>query len=222
MSQFSKFCLGCGQPITLNTLYRILKKNGDEKKAVLGLDIGCSLLAWDMLPINTFQTHHGRVTSTMTGFKRAKKDLLSFAFTGDGGAYAIGLQPLLWAAKRNEPISVIVSNNVVYAMTGGQSAPTTLEGQKTSTTPSGKNEDVFFGPELVRKLNDKAYIARVSCNDMKSLQEALEKSIEAQKAGNFSLVEVLSYCPTAWKTKGIETNQYLENNLKQAFVLGEF
>ena len=222
MSKFAKFCPGCGQPIILATLHRILKQQEKVQKAVLGLDIGCSLLAWDFLPVNTFQTHHGRVTATMVGYKRAKPDSLSFAYTGDGGAYAIGVQSLLWAAIRNEPISVIVANNVVYAMTGGQTAPTTVKGQKTSTSPLGYSEETFFGPELIRNVNKKAYIVRVACNDMKNLSEALEKSIKAQEAGNFSMIEVLSYCPTAWKTKGAETNQYLEENMKPIFKLGEF
>ena len=220
MSKDSKFCPGCGQPVILQTLYRILQEQKAEEKAVLGLDIGCSLLAWDFLPINTFQTHHGRVTSTMIGFNRARPDLLSFAYAGDGGAYAIGLQSLLWAAKRNDPITVIVANNAVYGMTGGQTAPTSMKGQKTDTSPMGVENEVFLGPELVRQVNDKAYIARTSMNNIKQLKEYLEKAVEAQKQGNFSMVEVLSYCPTNWRTWGVETNNYLEN-MKTVFKMGE-
>lgn len=220
MSKDSKFCPGCGQPVILQTLYRILQEQKSEEKAVLGLDIGCSLLAWDFLPVNTFQTHHGRVTSTMVGFNRARPDLLSFAYTGDGGAYAIGLQSLLWAAKRNDPITVIVANNAVYGMTGGQTAPTSMKGQKTDTSPMGVESEVFLGPELLRQVNDKAYIARTSMNNIKQLKEYLEKAVEAQKQGNFSIVEVLSYCPTNWKTWGVETNNYLEN-MKTVFKMGE-
>lgn len=221
MSKFSKFCPGCGQPAILQTIYRILQEQKSEEKAVLGLDIGCSLLAWDFLPINTFQTHHGRVTATMVGFKRARPDLISFAYTGDGGAYAIGLQSLLWAAKRNDPVTVIVANNAVYAMTGGQTAPTSMKGQKTDTSPVGVENETFLGPELIRSLNDKAYIARTVMNNMKDMKECLEKAIEAQRQGNFSLVEVLSYCPTNWKTWGPETNKYLEG-MKEVFKIGEF
>jgi len=220
MSKYSKFCPGCGQPIVLQTLYRILQKRGDTAKAVLGLDIGCSLLAWDLLPMNTFQTHHGRVTPTMMGYKRAKKDSVCIAYTGDGGAYAIGLQSLLWAAKRNEPITVIVANNTVYAMTGGQASPTTMKGQKTGTTPSGSNNDPMLGPELIRSLNPKAFIARVSGAEIPALEDALTKAFDAQKQGNFSLVEVLAFCPTNWKVQGKEMLQYVEN-MKTVFPVGE-
>ncbi|MFA6427708.1 MAG: thiamine pyrophosphate-dependent enzyme [Candidatus Magasanikbacteria bacterium] len=221
MSHFSKFCPGCGQPVILQTLYRILQELKLEEKAVLGLDIGCALLAWDFLAINTFQTHHGRVTPTMVGFKRANPNALTFAYTGDGGAYAIGLQSILHAALRNDPVTVIVSNNIVYGMTGGQTSPTTVKGQKTDTSPLGNEQEPFFGPELLRTINKKVYIARTAMNDIKQLKEYLTKAIEAQQQGNFSLVEVLSFCPTNWKTKGIETNKFLEERLKPVFVTGE-
>lgn len=220
MSKDAKFCIGCGHPMILQTLYKILKEKNEDKKSVLGLDIGCSLLAWDFLPINTFQTHHGRVTATMVGFKKSKLDSLSFAYTGDGGAYSIGLQSLLWAAKRNDPVTVIVVNNSVYAMTGGQTAPTTIKNQVTLTAPVGNNEEPIDGLALVRAVNKKAFVARTAVNNPKELQEYLQKAIDTQKAGNFSIVEVLSYCPTSWKTFGIETNNFLEG-LKQVFVMGE-
>jgi len=220
MAKEAKFCPGCGHPIVLRFLYMLLKEIGLEKKAVLGLDIGCSLLAWDFLPINTFQTHHGRVTATMVGYKRSKPDSISIAYTGDGGAYAIGMQSLLWSAIRNEPVTVLVINNSNYAMTGGQLAPTSFVGQKTDTTPSGNTQEPVFGPELVRQVNKKAFIARTAVNDPIKIKEYLTKAIEAQKAGNFSMVEFLSYCPTNWKTNGIETNNYLEK-MKDTFKLGE-
>jgi 2-oxoglutarate ferredoxin oxidoreductase subunit beta len=221
MAKEAKFCPGCGHPIVLRFLYSVLKEMGLEKKAVLGLDIGCSLLAWDFLPINTFQTHHGRVTPTMVGFKRSQPDSICIGYTGDGGAYAIGMQSLFWAALRNDPVTVIVVNNTVYAMTGGQLAPTTMVGQKTDSSPSGNDQPPVMGPELVRPLNSKAYIARTAVNDIVGLQSALKKAFEAQKAGNFSLIEVLSYCPTNWRTKGTETNEYLEG-MKGVFKLEEF
>ena len=222
MAKEAKFCPGCGHPIVLRFLHMVLKEKQLEKQSVLGLDIGCSLLAWDFLPINTFQTHHGRVTATMVGYKRAQPDSLSFAYTGDGGAYAIGMQSLMWAAIRNEPITVIVVNNSNYAMTGGQTAPTSYKGQITDTDPSGYDGETVFGPELVRNVNKKAYIARTAVNDPKQVKEYLEKAIEAQQAGNFSMVEFLSYCPTNWKTKGAETNKYLEEKLRSLFPVGEF
>ncbi len=223
MSDFvpAKFCSGCGYPIILMFLYKELQNLKLAGQAVLGLDIGCSLLAWNHLPINTFQTHHGRVVPTMMGFKRARPNSICIALAGDGGAYAIGIQSLLHAAKRDEPVLVLVVNNTVYAMTGGQTAPTTLYGQKTSTNPQGNIEEPLLGPELLKNvIKSGAYLARGAVNDPKNLQAYLRKAIETQQAGHFSMVEVLSFCPTNWRTKGQETINYLEN-LKQVFKTGE-
>lgn len=217
----AKFCPGCGYPIALTLLKQVLQKNSLLEKSVLGLDIGCNLLAWNFLPISTFQTHHGRVVPTMLGFKRARPDCLAIALVGDGGAYAIGLQSLIWAARRDEPILVLVINNTVYGMTGGQSAPTTLKGQITDTHPDGYTEETFFGPELLKTaIKDGAYIARTAVNEPKQLTEFLEKAIQTQQNRHFSLIEVLSFCPTNWKTSGVETIKYLDERLKPVFRLG--
>ncbi|KKS13373.1 MAG: 2-oxoglutarate synthase [Candidatus Magasanikbacteria bacterium GW2011_GWA2_41_55] len=187
----------------------------------MGLDIGCSLLAINALPINIFHTHHGRVTPTMLGFKRARPDSLCFGLTGDGGAYAIGWQSLFHSALRDEPITVIVVNNTVYAMTGGQTAPTTLPGQKTDTNPNGYDGATFFGPESLRHITHKdAYLARTAANNPKDIATYIEKAIATQSAGHFSLVEILSFCPTNWKTVGKATMDYVEN-LKKVYKVGE-
>lgn len=217
----AKFCAGCGHPLVLMMLNKVLVDQKNQNKAVLGLDIGCSLLAWNFLPINTFQTHHGRVTPTMLGFKRARPESLVFAYTGDGGAYSIGLQSLIHAAKRDEPITVIVVNNTVYGMTGGQSGPTALHGQKTDTDLDGFEGEPMMGPELLKNvIRPGAFLARTSVNEPKQLLEFVKKAVETQTAGHFSLIEVLSFCPTFWKTNGIETINYL-NNLKTVFKTGE-
>lgn len=217
----AKFCPGCGYPITLMFLNKILERLELQKQAVLGLDIGCALLAWNYLPINTFQTHHGRVVPTMMGFKRARNNSVCFALVGDGGAYAIGLQSLIHAARRDEPITIIVTNNTVYGMTGGQTAPTTLKGQKTDTSLEGSLDEPFLGPEMLKGVvKPGAFLARTAVNEPKQLQEYLEKAIQTQQAGHFSLVEVLSFCPTNWKTNGVFTINKLDE-LKQVFKLGK-
>lgn len=217
----AKFCPGCGHPIVLMMLHRVLKQNNLEAQTVLGLDIGCSLLAWNYLPVNTFQTHHGRVVPTMVGFKRARKDSLLIGYVGDGGAYAIGWQSLFHAALRDEPVMVVVVNNTVYGMTGGQTAPTTLSGQMTPTSPNGFSGVSLHGPEILRQVANKdAFIARTAVNDPKQMLEYIDKAIAAQQAGHFSLVEFLSFCPTNWKTKGSETIKRLDE-LKNTFKLGQ-
>jgi len=220
-SNLSKFCPGCGYTIVLNSLHRVLEKMELSDKAVLGLDIGCSLLAINSLPINTFQTHHGRVTPIMIGFKRAQNDSICVGLTGDGGAYAIGLQSLLHSAKRDEAVSIIVMNNTVYAMTGGQISPTSLRGQKTSTSPQGYEEEPFLGPELFKNIvKDGAYLARTAVNEPQDLIACLEKAIKTQQAGHFSLIEILTFCPTNWRVVGKEMIERLDG-LKNIFKIGE-
>lgn len=225
MSDFqpAKFCPGCGHPLVLMTLGQVLTELGLTERAVLGLDIGCSLLALNSLPINTFHTHHGRVTPTMVGFKRGNPQAICLGYTGDGGAYAIGLQSLLHAALRDEPLTVIVINNTVYGMTGGQQSPTTFVGEKTDTTPAGNQAPPLLGVELVAQAarNFPAYLARGAVTDMPQLKEMIKKAIQTQQAGHFSLVEVLSFCPTNWKTAGKETFDFLINNLLSTFRVGE-
>lgn len=218
----AKFCPGCGHPLVLMTLNKILEQMNLSKKAVLGLDIGCSLLAWNFLPINTFQTHHGRVSPTMVGFKRGNPDSICIGYTGDGGAYAIGWQSLFHAALRDEPITVIVVNNTVYGMTGGQTAPTTLVGEKTDTSPEGYAGKTLLGPEILRQVaHEKAYFARVAVNNPKQMQEFVKKAFETQQSGHFSMVEFLSFCPTNWRTKGPDTLKFLEEKMKPVFKVGE-
>jgi 2-oxoglutarate ferredoxin oxidoreductase subunit beta len=217
----AKFCPGCGHPIVLMMLHRVLKEKNLEKQTVLGLDIGCSLLAWNYLPVNTFQTHHGRVVPTMVGFKRAWRDSLSIAYVGDGGAYAIGWQSLFHAVLRDEPVMVIVVNNTVYGMTGGQTAPTALSGQVTPTSPDGFSGTSLHGPEILKQVANKgAFIARTAVNDPKQMLEFVGKAIETQQAGHFSLIEFLSFCPTYWRTKGVDTLKRLEK-MREEYRLGE-
>ncbi len=225
MFQFqpAKFCPGCGYPLILLTLRKVLEEKGLLAKTVLGLDIGCSLLALNSLPINTFHTHHGRVSPVMAGFKRGNKEAICLGLTGDGGAYAIGLQSLLHSAWRDEPITVIVVNNTVYGMTGGQQSPTTFKGERTDTTPAGSLLSPLPGLELVAESckDNQAFLARGSVTDLVRLKEMLGQALARQQAGHFSLVEILSFCPTNWKTSGPATKEFLEKNLLPVFKIGE-
>lgn len=206
------FCAGCGHAITLKQLGFVIDEMGIQSNTTLGIDIGCSLLAWNFFDLDTIQTHHGRTAPTMVGYKLANEKRIALAYVGDGAAYAIGLQSLIHTALRNNPITVIIINNENYAMTGGQMAPTTEEGVVTTTSPNGKSlnwGNGFKGPELIRKVAAKsAYITRVSVSKPLLIRQAFKKAIENQiKNNSFSLVEVLSICPTNWKT-----------NAKQSFI----
>lgn len=198
------FCPGCGHGITLKQLGYAIDEMKIAEKTTFGIDIGCSLLAWNFFNLDTIQTHHGRTTPVMIGYKKMKPKRIAIAYMGDGGGYAIGLQSLLHAAFRNDPITVVLVNNENYAMTGGQMAPTTRPGEITVTSPQGKRPEFgegFRGPELVRKLADKkAFVARASVSKPLLLKNTLKKAIENQtKNHSFSFVEVLSICPTNWK-----------------------
>ena len=225
-SQPTKFCPGCGYGIVLKSLGKVIDRMKIAGKSAIGLDIGCSLLAWDLFDVDTLQTHHGRTTPTMAGFKFAKPQSVVFALMGDGGGYAIGLQALLHSAHRNDPITVILINNTLYGMTGGQMAPTTLEKEKTATTPLGRDTVKtglpFLGPELIKTLtNDHAYIARYSIRNPLKLEEAMEKAIKNQQTGKgFSFLEILSVCPTNWKTDAAQTFAFLEQ-IENYYKIGE-
>ena len=199
------FCPGCGHGIVFKQLGYAIDGLDIAKKTTLGIDIGCSLLAWNFLNVSTVQTHHGRTTPVMVGYKMMKPERIAIAYTGDGGAYAIGLQSIIHAAYRNDPVTVIVVNNENYAMTGGQMSPETLPGTITSTTPLGKPADLGLGlkgPELIRDVASKnAYIARASVSNPIQLLSTIKKAINTQiEKKCFSFVEVLSICPTNWRT----------------------
>lgn len=219
------FCPGCGHAIVLKQLGRAIDELNIARKITLGVDIGCSLLAWNFFNADTVQTHHGRTTPTMIGYKIAKPEKIVLAYTGDGGGYAIGLQSLIHAAFRNNPITVTLINNENYAMTGGQMSPTTEEGIKTATSPNGKNIKFgpgFKGPELLRQIAAKnAFIARGSVANPAQLKNLLIKAIKNQTENNsFSFIEVLSICPTNWKTNAQQSFERLET-MEKYYPIGE-
>lgn len=223
-SKPAKFCPGCGQTLILTNLGLVIDELKVAKDAVYGCDIGCMLLSWDFFNLNIVQTHHGRTTPTMVGLKLADPSRIVIAYMGDGGAYAIGAQHLVNSAMRNDPITVIVCNNTNYAMTGGQAAPTTLCEEVTTSTPAGRDcthgQNPIKGPELVRGINKKAYVARATTLNILQIKEFIRKAILSQKEGNFALLEVLSACPTNWKTDAKGTREFLKQ-IEKTYPTGE-
>jgi len=222
-----KFCPGCGHGLVLKCLGQAIDDLGIQGKAVYGCDIGCSLLSWDFFNLDTVQAHHGRTTPVMTGIKRARPDLVCIAYMGDGGGYSIGVGHLVSSAGRNENITVILANNTLYAMTGGQMAPTTLPGQRTETTPYGRDPRTtgfpVRGPEMVAAVaGEGAYVARGTISNLRQLTGFIKKALKNQMDGNgFSFVEVLSSCPTNWRTNASETWDFIEKDLPAYFKVGE-
>lgn len=222
-----KFCPGCGHGIILKFLGEAIDELEIQDKVIFGCDIGCSLLSWDFFNLDSVQTHHGRTIPVMTGIKRARPELICIAYMGDGGGYSIGAQHMVSAAARNEKMTAILANNTQYAMTGGQMAPTTLPGQKTETSPYGRDPQVtgypLHGPEMVSSITpDGAYVARGSISNPRQLKSILKKALENQMKGNgFSFVEALSSCPTNWRTNARDTWSFVENDMSKHFKVGE-
>lgn len=219
------FCPGCGHGLTFKQMGLAIDALGLQKDITLGVDIGCSLLAWNFLDVPTVQTHHGRTTPLLVGYKLVRPQRTVIAYMGDGAAYGIGLQNIIHTAMRNNPVTVIVINNENFAMTGGQASYTTLPGTVTPTTPLGKPAKLgggFKGPELIRNVADKnAYIARTTVTNPIHLLTTLKKAILTQKeTNNFALVEILSICPTNWKTDA-KASLDLAVEMEKVYPIGE-
>lgn len=223
-----KFCPGCGHGLVLKALGMAIDRLKIAERVIFGCDIGCSLLAWDFFNLDTVQTHHGRTVPFVVGAKRARPHLVGIAYMGDGGGYAIGAQHLVNAVMRNEKILVVIVNNTTYAMTGGQMAPTSLPGQKTETSPLGRQEEwegfPLRGPEMAASFAPAgSYIARGSVSHPNRLVRFLEKGLINQLENRgFSLVEALSTCPTNWRTNAEDTWKYLEKEMTDYYPVGEF
>jgi len=215
-----KFDPGCGHGIALKLLGQVIDELGIQDKTILGWDIGCSLLAWDLFEVDAVQTHHGRVAPVMEGIKKTNPDKIAIGYMGDGGGYAIGLQHLISAAQRNNNITVILINNTNYGMTGGQEAPTTIPKQKTATTPLGADEYYIKGPELLKLANDKAYVARGTVKRPLEAKKMIQEAIKSQIKGNFGFVEILSGCPVNWKTDAKGTLDFL-NKMEKFYPIGK-
>ena len=222
-----KYCPGCGHGSVLKAIGEAIDELGIQDRFIYGCDIGCSLLSWDFFNTDAVQTHHGRTTPTMTGLKRANPELIAVAYMGDGGGYAIGSQHLVNAAARNERITVILVNNTNYGMTGGQMAPTTLPGQKTETSPYGRDVEEMGhptkGPEMVAAIaHEGAYVARGTVSNPRQLKGYIKKALQNQMDGNgFSFVECLAGCPTNWATNAKDTWSFIEDDMAKYFQVGE-
>ena len=223
----SKFCPGCGHGMILKTLAHTIDDLNLQEKAVFGCDIGCSLLSWNYMNVDSVQTHHGRTTPVIYGVTRANPGTVGIAYMGDGGGLAIGSQHLVNAAVRAENMLIVLANNTNYGMTGGQMAPTTMPGQKTETTPYGRDCEVTGKPargaEMVASIVDpeKGYVARASVSNLRSLKKTFTMALKNVEKGGFSFVEVLSICPLNWRTNNEGTWDRLKT-MESFFEVKEF
>lgn len=224
------YCPGCGHSILHRLIAEIIDEMELKGKIICIPPAGCAVLAYNYLDIDMCESAHGRGCAVATGFKRAQPDKLVLTYQGDGDMAAIGTAETIHAANRGEQITSIFVNNAVYGMTGGQMAPTTMLGQKTTTSPFGRREDFEGYPlmitDLIATMKGAAFVARHSLATpakIKATKKSIKKAFEVQEAGlGYSLVEVLSPCPTNWKLSPIESFKYLEEIMEKEYPLKIF
>ncbi|AQS58528.1 thiamine pyrophosphate-dependent enzyme [Desulforamulus ferrireducens] len=224
------YCPGCTHGIIHRLVAEVIDEMGMRDNTVGVCPVGCSVFAYDYFNVDMFQAAHGRAPAVATGIKRCLPDRLVFTYQGDGDLASIGTAEIVHAAARSENITTIFVNNAVYGMTGGQMAPTTLPGQKTTTTPRGREKELNGLPvrvcEMLATLDGATYVARVSVHDPKHIvqaKKAIRKAFEIQKAGlGFALVEVLSTCPTNWGLSPKEAIKWLADNMIPYYPLGVY
>ena len=225
-----RFCPGCGHSLIHRLIAECIDKLGVREKTIGIAPVGCAVFAYDYFNIDMIECAHGRPPAVATGLKRSMPDRVVFSYQGDGDLAAIGTAEIIHAANRGENISVFFVNNATYGMTGGQMAPTTLPGQKTSTTPAGRNTKTEGYPlhvsELLATIEGVSYIARTSVNSFRNLmasEKAIEKSFRYQIEGKgFSLVEILSPCPVDWELSPKDSLAWIESELTAVFPLGTY
>ena len=222
------YCPGCGH----GTVHRLVAEIIDElgiRECTIGIaPVGCAVLAYDYIDIDWSEAAHGRPPAVATGLKRVHPDKVVFTYQGDGDLASIGMAETIHTANRGENITVIFINNAVYGMTQGQMAPTTLVGQKTRTTPRGRDAETEGPPikvcELLSQFERVRFLARVTVTSPARVREAkrmLKRAFRYQVDGiGFSLVEVLSPCPIYWGLKPSECRTFIEETMAKTFPLG--
>lgn len=224
------YCPGCGHGITTRLVAEVIDELGIREKTVGVAPVGCSVLSYNYLDIDMYEAAHGRAPAVATGCKRVHPELVVFTYQGDGDFASIGTAESVHVSARGEKITTIFINNAIYGMTGGQMAPTTLIGQKTTTSPMGRIAEQAGFPirmaEMLATINGTAYIARVSVHSPKNIMQtkkAIKKAFETQiQSLGYSMVEVLSQCPTAWQMTPIEAVKWVEEKMVPYYPLGEF
>ncbi len=224
------YCPGCTHGIIHRLVCEVIDEMGIEGNTVGICPVGCSVMAYDYFNCDMIEAAHGRAPATATGVKRARPDLMVFTYQGDGDLAAIGTAETVHAATRGENIVVIFINNTTYGMTGGQMAPTTLPGQVTQTTPFGRDPKVQGYPirvcEMLSTLSGTALAQRVAVDSVPHINEAkkaIRKAFENERdEKGFSIVEVLSTCPTNWGLSPVEALERLRTDMIPYYPLGVF
>ena len=224
------YCPGCTHGIIHRLVAQAIDDLGIEGNTIGVAPVGCSVMAYDYFNCDMIEAAHGRAPAVATGIKRSDPSNIVFTYQGDGDLASIGMAETVHAAARNENITIIFVNNAIYGMTGGQMAPTSLIGQVTQTSPYGRDEKLCGFPirvsEMLATLDGPEYIERVAVNNVKNVknaQRAIKKAFENQvnKKG-FSLIEVVSSCPTNWGMTPEKALQWIDEKMIPQYPLGVY
>ena len=224
------YCPGCGHSIIHRLLAEVIEELKIRDRTIGVPPCGCAVLAYYYLDVDMVEAAHGRATAGATRMKRCLPDRIIFTYQGDGDLAAIGTSEVIHSANRGESITTIFVNNVVYGMTGGQMAPTSILGQKTTTSPLGRSMSNDGPPfkmcELLSSLEGAVYLARGSMHDAKHVKQTkryIREAFKYQMEGKgFSMVEILSTCPSNWKMDPVKSCQWIEKEMTSHFPLGVY
>ncbi len=226
----TNYCPGCTHGIITKLVAEVMVELGILGDTIGVAPVGCSVMCYNFFNCDMQQAAHGRAPAVATGIKRVQPDKVVFTYQGDGDLASIGTNEIVHAAHRGEKITTIFVNNAIYGMTGGQMAPTTLIGQKTTTSPLGRTEEHSGKPikisEMLATIDGAKYVARVAVDkpaNIAKAKKAIKKAFQTQLEGKgFAIVEVLSACPTNWGLAPNEALQWLRDNMIPYYPLGTF
>ena len=223
------FCPGCDHGVAVRLVAEVLDELGIRENTILTASIGCSVTLYDFINVDSLEAPHGRALAEATGIKRARPDKVVFTYQGDGDFASIGLAESMHAALRGENLTAICINNTTYGMTGGQMAPTTLVGMKSSTCPYGRDVELHGYPlkitEIAAQLEGTAYVTRQSVQSVPAIRKAkkaIRKAFENSMSGKGSnLVEIVSTCSSGWKMTPEKANKWMEEHMFPFYPLGD-
>ena len=224
------YCPGCTHGVAHRLIAEVIEEMGLRDRTIGVASVGCSVFAYNYFDFDFVQAPHGRAPAMATGVKRTLPDRVVLTYQGDGDLASIGMGEIVHAAARGENITVVFLNNANYGMTGGQMAPTTLPGQVTSSSPTGRDVEMAGYPirvsEMLSKLEGASYIVRRSLHDPKNIRQAkkaIRTAFEVQRNGlGFAMVELLSSCPTNWGMKPVDALRWIETNMVPFYPLGDY
>lgn len=224
------YCPGCGHGTAHQVLAQVIEEMGIQQDTIGITPVGCSVLMYNYMDIDMQEAAHGRAPALATAIKRLMPEKYVFTYQGDGDLAAIGTAETIHSCNRGENILIIFINNGIYGMTGGQMAPTTMEGMKSSTTPYGRDVKLMGNPlkmtDIVATLPGTYYVTRQSVHkpaNVRKTKKAIQKAFEYQKRDKGTcFIEIVSNCPSGWKMTPVESNKWMEENMFPFYPLGDF